>query len=159
VSRTALFAGTFDPVTRGHLDLVERARRVFDRVVVAVSEEGRATLLDAATRTRLVRASVGEAPGVEVISFCGLVVEVARAHGACALLRGVRGPGDWEGEMQMATANRHLGGGLDTLFLPPSPGTARLSSSLVREVFRLGGDVSAWVTPPVLEALERTRSG
>lgn len=158
MSRTALFPGTFDPVTLGHLDLVERALRVFDAVVVGVSARGRETLLPLEARVALLRAAVAGWPAVRVQPFSGLVVHFARAQGATALLRGVRGLGDWEVELQMATANRHLGGGLETVFLPPSPGTARVSSSLVREVHALGGDVAAWVPPGVVAALDAHRT-
>jgi pantetheine-phosphate adenylyltransferase len=155
VSRTALFPGTFDPVTLGHLDLVRRARTVFARVVVAVSRVGRTTLFPPEERVRLFAEAVEGLDGVEVVAFEGLVVEAARRHGATCLLRGVRGLGDFEAELQMAVANRDLGRGLETLFLPPSLATARVSSTLVREVHALGGDVSPWVPPCVVEALAK----
>lgn len=159
MSRIAVFPGTFDPVTLGHLDLVQRALSIFDEVVVAVSQRGRSTLFDAPQRVELFRAAVQGWPRVRVVGFEGLIVSTARALGASALLRGVRGLGDWEAELQMAGANRQLsaqgGVGLETVFLPPSPGTARVSSSLVREVHGLGGDVSHWVPPVVLAALRQ----
>jgi pantetheine-phosphate adenylyltransferase len=150
---TALFPGSFDPLTLGHLDIVRRAARLFPRVVVAVARRGKAARFSVEERVAFVEQAVADLPGVSVAAFDGLVVEAARRHGARALVRGVRGFQDWDFEMQMAFANREMHPELDTVFLPPSPGMTNVSSSLVREVAALGGDVSAWVPPHVAAAL------
>lgn len=151
----AVFAGTFDPLTLGHLDLIQRAARLFPRLVVCVSAEGRSTLFGAEERRGFVLQAVAGLAHVEVVLFRGLLVEEARRHGARVLLRGVRGGKDLEAELPMAFANRQMDPGLDTLFLTPVPAYAQVSSSLVREVAALGGDASAWVPPHVAEALRR----
>jgi pantetheine-phosphate adenylyltransferase len=153
----AIYAGTFDPVTLGHMDLIRRGAALFQRLVVCVSAEGRATLFSAEERRKLVVEAVADLKGVEVVLFRGLLVEEARRHGARVLLRGVRGSKDLEAELPMAFANRALAPGLETLFLPPSPAHALVSSSLVREVSALGGDASAWVPPHVARALAGRR--
>ena len=154
---TAVFGGTFDPVTNGHLDLIQRAVVLFPRVVVSVARAGRKTLFPIEERVELIREALEAAPTapgeVLVEAFDGLVVEQARRHGATVLVRGIRGSQDWDYEMQMALANRGLAPEVDTLFLAPSPGMSLVSSSLVREVASLGGDVTPWVPPVVLAAL------
>lgn len=153
--RVAVFAGTFDPVTHGHLDLVRRGAALFDRLVVCVAAQGRSTRFSAEARVGFVREAVRGLANVEVALFEGLLVAEARRHGARVLLRGVRGGKDLEAELPMAFANRALAPELDTLFLAPSPAYALVSSSLVREVAALGGDVSAWVPPHVAAAFAR----
>lgn len=153
---TAVFPGTFDPVTNGHIDLVRRARQLFPRVVVSVVG-GRDTLFTEAERRALLTEALADLDGVVVEGFSGLVVEHARRHGAKVLVRGMRSFQDWDYELQMAYANRGLADEVDTVFLPPSPGMTNVSSSLVREVASLGGDVSAWVPPHVEDALRRKR--
>ena len=154
---TAVFAGTFDPVTNGHLDLIRRARRLFPRVVVSVVG-GRNTLFDEVERIRMLTEAVEDLDGITIEGFSGLVVEHARRQGAAVLVRGMRSFQDWDYELQMAFANRGLADEVDTIFLPPSPGMTNISSSLVREVASLGGDVSAWVPAHVDEALRRKRA-
>jgi pantetheine-phosphate adenylyltransferase len=154
----AVFAGTFDPLTLGHLDLVRRGAALFARLVVCVSAEGRATLFSAEERRALVAEAVAGVPGVSVSLFRGLLVDEARRHGARVLLRGVRGGKDLEAELPMAFANRALEPRLDTVFLTPAPAYALVSSSLVREVNALGGDPSAWVPPHVARALAARRA-
>ena len=149
----AVFAGTFDPFTLGHLDLVQRGAALFERLVVCVSAEGRATWFTAQERLALVREAVAELKNVEVSLFRGLLVTEARRHGASVLLRGVRGGKDLEAELPMAFANRAMAPELETLFLTPAPAFALVSSSLVREVSALGGDASAWVPAHVGRAL------
>ncbi len=154
----ALFPGTFDPVTDGHLDLLRRASGLFDRVVVAVSSEGRNTRFTVKERVGFLRDLVADRGNVTVESFRGLVVDEARRRGASVLVRGLRGPRDLAAELPMAFANRQMSPGLETVFLPPSPGMTMVSASLVREVAALGGDVSAWVPDAVAKALRSRKA-
>jgi pantetheine-phosphate adenylyltransferase len=154
MTRIAVYPGSFDPVTRGHEDLVRRCRRFADRVVVAVAQNGTKTpLFTTEERIALLRAAVGSEPGVEVWSFEGLLVDFARSAGASMIVRGVRAVSDFEYEFQMAYMNRELWAEFETVFLVPALHLTFLSSSLVREVARLGGDVSAFVHPEVAKAL------
>lgn len=156
---TAIFAGTFDPVTLGHLDVMRRGAAVFGRLLVLVSAAGRSTLFSPEERLGFVRAATADLPNVEAQLFQGLLVEEARRQGARVLLRGVRGGRDLDAELPMAVANRSLAPDLETLFLAPGPGLSLVSSSLVREVAGLGGDASAWVPPGVADALRRRTTG
>ena len=149
----ALYPGTFDPVTHGHLDLVRRGAGIFDALIVAVSAAGARTHFTLDERLAVLEAQVAPYENVSIQSFDGLLVEFARRVGATVLLRGVRGVRDYEYELEMAWANRGLAPELETVFLAPSPQVALVSSSLVREVASLGGDVSAWVAPAVVAAL------
>lgn len=157
--RTALYAGSFDPITLGHLDLMRRSLAFVDRLVVAVAVNStKQPLFSLDERTMLIREALGdmatgEAPRVEVRRFTGLLVDFARDVGATLSIRGVRAVADFEYEYQMALMNRHLAPTLETLFLVPSVTTTFISSSLVREVARLGGDVHALVPPNVAAAL------
>jgi len=156
--RVALFPGTFDPVTRGHVDVVRRGAALFDRLVVAVAVGGKSTWFPVEERVALVRAAVGDLRNVEVVPFDGLLVEFARRHGARALLRGVRTYQDWEYELRMLQMNRHLAPELETVFLAPAVEWAYVSSTLVREVSALGGDLTDLVPPAVAAALARRRA-
>jgi pantetheine-phosphate adenylyltransferase len=156
--------GSFDPVTNGHLDLIGRAAGLFDRVVVAILvNEQKRPLLDADTRVALVRAAVSGLPNVEVATFGGLLVEYAAAQGATAVVRGLRSGADFNYEWPMTVMNRTLAPSIETVFLVPAPDVAAISSSLVKEIWRLGGDVSGLVPALVAEHLaglrkqERTR--
>lgn len=152
--RIGIFPGTFDPVTAGHLDIIDRARKVLDRVVVGVAESyHKETLFTAEERRDLVARSVEGRDGVEVVTFTGLLVDVARQHGAHALVRGMRFVTDFEYELQLALMNRRLDPELETLFFIPSEQFSTLTSSVIKEVCRLGGDVTGLVPPPALEAL------
>lgn len=151
--RVALFAGTFDPVTLGHVDLARRAAALFDRLIIAVARSGKSTLFSADERMALLVDGLRPISNVRIVLFDGLLVDVARREGASLLLRGVRTFQDWEYELRMLQMNRHLAPGLETLFLAPSVEFAFLSSSLVREVSALGGDVSGLVSPHVAAAL------
>jgi len=153
--RVALFPGTFDPVTLGHLDVVRRAAPLFDRLVVAVASGGKQTLFPADERVALFAANVRGLANVAVVPFDGLLVDLARAEGAVALVRGVRSYQDWEYELRMMQMNRHLAPELETVFLAPAVEHAFLASSLVREVAALGGDVGGLVPPNVAAALAR----
>ena len=150
--RTAIFAGTFDPVTNGHLDIIRRGAALYDRLVVSVARAGRNTVFNIEDRIAFVRDAVAHLENVSVEPFEGLVVEHAKANGARVLLRGVRGAKDLDYEMQMAYANRDLDPEIETVLLPSSPAVSLVSASLVREVASLGGDVSAWVPASVVEA-------
>lgn len=155
--RVALFAGTFDPVTFGHLDLMRRAAGLFDRLVVAVAREGKATWFTADERVALIAPHLAGLPGATVTTFDGLLVDFARAQGAKALIRGVRTFQDWEYELRMMQMNRYLAPDLETVFLPPAVEHAFVASSLVREVASMGADVSGLVPANVVAAL-RARS-
>ena len=157
--RVALFPGTFDPVTLGHLDLMRRGARLFDALIVCVAPDGKSTWLSQERRVALVQGVIEEEglAAVSVEGFEGLLVEHAVRRGAQVLLRGLRTFKDFEYEVEMAFANRKLEPAVETIFLPPGAATARVSSSLVREVFSLGGDVSSWLPTGVLRALSDLR--
>jgi len=150
---SAIFAGTFDPVTKGHVDIVHRAAAVFARVIVSVSRGGRSTVFDVNERVAMFERAIEGVENVSIEPFEGLVIEQARRHEARVLLRGIREVGDWDYEMQMAFANRDMAPEVETVFLAPSSGLARVSASLVREVASLGGSVASWVPAHVAEAL------
>ena len=158
-SSAALYPGTFDPPTFGHLDVVHRAARLFDRVVVAVGDNGRkSALFTVQERVELLRRHVAELPGVSVTSFRGLVVDFARAEGLGVLVRGLRTVSDFEYEYQMALTNRALAPRVDTVFVMPSAEYAFLSSSLIKEVLRHGGDASRWLPEDVADAVAKRLS-
>jgi pantetheine-phosphate adenylyltransferase len=154
MTNVAIYPGTFDPITNGHIDLVARAARIFDRVIVAIAEsKAKGPLFGLVQRLDLAQQAVETYPNVEVISFDNLLVECARVHGANVILRGLRAVSDFEFEFQLAGMNRYLGPEIETLFLTPSEKYAFISSSVIREIAKLGGDVSPFVTEPVREAL------
>ena len=153
---TAIYPGTFDPITNGHSDLTSRAARMFDHVLVAVAENSaKQPFLSLQDRLALAQEVLGELPNVEVCVLEGLLVHFARRRGARAILRGLRAVSDFEYELQLAGLNRKLAPDLETLFLTPAEPYACISSSLVREIAALGGDVSDFVPAPVLAALKR----
>ncbi|QIK36917.1 pantetheine-phosphate adenylyltransferase [Caldichromatium japonicum] len=152
--RTVVYPGTFDPITNGHVDLIQRAARLFDRVIVAVAADTHKTpVFSTAERVELVRASLNSHPHVEVQSFSGLLVNFVRLQGAKVIMRGLRAVSDFEYEFQLAGMNRRMAPDIETLFLMPAEQYAYISSSLVREIARLQGDVSSFVTPQVQAAL------
>jgi len=154
MKRIAVYPGSFDPITRGHEDLIRRGLAIADRVVVAVAtQSSKQPLFTLAERLRLVRTVLGEEPRVEVKTFHGLLVDFATKIGAHAIVRGLRYVSDFEYEYQMALMNRKLAPDIETLFLVPAFDFTYLSSSLVREVARYGGDVSGLVHPAVSKAL------
>jgi pantetheine-phosphate adenylyltransferase len=156
MSRTALYPGSFDPPTLGHLDLIGRAARLADRLVVAIAvNPAKQPLFSTEERLDLLRQTIGPDPRIAVESFEGLLAEYAQRIGASFLIRGLRAAGDLEFELQMATMNRQLAQGLETLFLAPAAGLTYVSASLVREVARFGGDVRQLVHPAVAAALAR----
>lgn len=156
-ARLAVYPGSFDPITNGHVDLIERGLRLFDRVVVAVlRNEAKAPLFSAADRVQLIRDVFGERPGLEVETFDGLLVDYARARGASVVVKGLRSVADYEYESQMAMMNRRLQPGIETMFLMPAEPYAYTSSRLIKEVCRLGGDIRGLVPPLVEARLQRT---
>lgn len=154
MTRIALYPGSFDPPTLGHLDLIRRATRFADRLVVAVAHNpNKQPVFSAAERVDLLRRSVGSLPNVEFGTLSGLLAQHAKDIGATILIRGLRASGDFEYEAQMALMNRRLNPDLETIFLAPDSGLTYVSASLVREVARFGGDVSSLVPPVVAAAL------
>ncbi len=157
--RRVVYPGTFDPITNGHVDLIGRAARLFDQVVVAVAADTHKTpIFDLEERLAMARGTVTHLPNVQVTSFSGLLVSFAEAAGIPVIMRGLRAVSDFEFEFQLASMNRRMSPHVETLFLTPAEQYAFISSSLVREVSRLGGDVSAFVPPQVRAAL-RERFG
>ena len=157
--RSVVYPGTFDPVTNGHTDLICRASRLFDRVVVAVAADtSKAPVFGLDQRVDLIRKVVAHLEHVEVVAFSGLLVEFARSLGVPVIMRGLRAVSDFEFEFQLAGMNRRMAPDIETLFLTPAEKYAYISSSLVREIARLKGAVSAFVSPEVHAAL-RDRFG
>lgn len=154
--KRAIYPGSFDPVTNGHLDVVERARKLFDEVIVAVAQnDEKQALFSLEERLDMLKQTVGRFDNVRVAQFDGLLVEFARAEQAAAVIRGLRAVSDFEFEFQMALMNRKLEGSVETLFLMPKEEYTYLSSRLVKEIARLGGDVSKFVPGVVAAALGR----
>ena len=150
----AVYPGTFDPITRGHEDLVRRATKLFDKVVVAIAASpGKTPVFSLEQRVELATQTLGDMPDVVVTGYDGLTVDFARENGLQAIIRGLRAVSDFEYEFQLATMNRHLTDQVETVFLTPTEHYTFVSSSLVREVVQLGGDVSAFVHPHVAAAL------
>lgn len=154
MSIVAVYAGTFDPITNGHIDLVHRAMRMFDRVVVGIAvNPDKSPLFTVEERAELARRVLAEIPNVEVLGFESLLVDFAHEVGGHVLLRGLRAVTDFDYEFQLAGMNRRLAPEIETVFLTPAEQYAFISSSLVREVCKLGGDVNAFVHPAVGDAL------
>ena len=152
--RIAIYAGSFDPITRGHEDLMLRSLAFADRLIVAVARNvSKTPVFSVEERVALIRAALASQDRVEVRSFDGLLVDFARSVNARVLIRGLRAVSDFEYEYQMALMNRHLAPGLETIFMVPSLETTYISASLVREVARFGGDVSQLVHADVAVAL------
>ncbi len=151
---TAIYPGTFDPITLGHEDIVRRAARLFDRVVVAVAAgHHKQAMFDPQARLAMVRDTVGAIDGVDVVPFSGLVVEFAAAQRAVVMLRGLRSSTDFDYEGQLAGMNRRLAPQIETVFLTPADSLQHISSTLVREIAKLGGQVGQFVSPQVLDRL------
>ena len=156
MKRIAVYPGTFDPVTNGHLDIVHRAARQFDRLIIAIlNNQDKEPMFDLEERIRLLEDSVKDLDNVEVDSFDGLLVDYARRIKASVILRGIRALSDFEYEMQMAMMNRRLEPDLEAVFLLPSEEYSFVSSRLVREVAALGGSVDDLVPPNIATALAR----
>jgi len=155
MTRIAVYPGSFDPITRGHEDLIHRSLAFVDKVVVAVAiNSAKQPLFSLQERVALIQQCVRD-PRVEVRAFDGLLVNFAQSVGASLIVRGLRAVSDFEYEFQMALMNRNLGPTIETVFLVPASDLTYLSSSLVREVARFGGDVSALVHPAVQDALKK----
>ena len=154
--RLAVFPGSFDPLTNGHVDIILRSARLFERIDVAVLvNQEKQPLFSADERVGIIREVFREYPNVEAESFQGLLVEYARGRRASAIIRGIRAVSDYEYEFQMALMNRHLEPLLETVFMMPAEQYTYLSSRLTKEVFYLGGDVTGLVPPAVEQAMRR----
>lgn len=152
----AIYPGSFDPITSGHIDVIERGSKMFGRVIVAILQnEGKRPLFTVAERMEMLRESLAGFSGVEVDTFQGLLADYAMAKGARVILRGIRAISDYEYELQMALMNRRLQPGLETIFLPASETFSFISSKLVKEVISLGGNISGLVPPLVENQLRR----
>ncbi|MFQ5889069.1 MAG: pantetheine-phosphate adenylyltransferase [Gemmatimonadota bacterium] len=154
--RIAVYPGSFDPLTLGHDDIVRRSLRLVDRLILAVADtstQSKSPLFSLEERVEVMREVYAGSPAVEVVSFSGLLVEFARGRGARIIIRGLRAVSDFEYEFQMALMNRSLWPEVEVIFMAPGNAFTFLSSSLVREVAQLGGDVSSFVPAPVLERL------
>ena len=156
MTRIAIYPGSFDPPTRGHEDLIRRALGLADRLIVAVAiNPNKAPLFSVEERLRLLEAAIGPEPRIQFASFSGLLAEFARSREATVVVRGLRAVSDFESEFQMALMNRRLNPDLETVFLVPALDLTYLSSSLVREVGRFGGNLEGLVSPAVAEALRQ----
>ena len=156
MTRIAIYPGSFDPPTRGHEDLIHRALGLADRLIVAVAiNPNKAPLFSVEERLRLLELAVGPEPRIQLASFSGLLADFARSREATVVVRGLRAVSDFESEFQMALMNRRLNPDLETVFLVPALDLTYLSSSLVREVGRFGGNLDGLVSPAVAEALRQ----
>jgi len=158
MKRSAVYPGTFDPITNGHQDLVRRAASVFERVIVAIaSNPNKAPMFPLEQRVELARQVLDDIPGVEVMGYSGLTVDFARKHDVQVVVRGLRAVSDFEFEFQLANMSRHLMRDLETVFLTPQEQFTFISSTLVREIAVLGGDVKEFVHPVVATALKKMK--
>ena len=154
----AMYPGTFDPITNGHDDLVRRAARLFDRVVVAIAESpGKAPLFSVEERVAMASEVLGDCANVEVMGYHGLTVDFARQHGLNVIVRGLRAVSDFEYEFQLSAMNRRLTDEVETVFLTPTENFSFISSTLVREIALLGGDVREFVPSSVEQKLLQRR--
>ena len=157
---TAVYPGTFDPITRGHEDLVRRAVRLFDHVIVAVAESrNKQPFFDIEERVAMTREVLADVPHVRVEGFSGLLIDFVAEQGAIAVLRGLRAASDFEYEFQLAGMNRNLRPDIETLFLTPSDQYMFISASMIREIAQLGGNVTPFVHPLVAQRLNEKISG
>lgn len=146
MSQIAIYPGTFDPITNGHLDIIKRAARIFDKVIVAVATNtGKAPLFSMDERKKLIQDAVKNIDKVEVDAFSGLIVDYCHQRGATALIRGLRAVSDFEYEFQMALLNRKIGKDVESVFLMPKEKYTYLSSSMIKEIAEFGGDITSFV--------------
>ena len=158
--RIAIYSGTFDPITLGHIDVVRRASGLFDQLVIAVAvAHHKKTLFSLLQRVQLARAATDSIANVSVLPFDGLIMDFCATQNACAVVRGIRNLTDFDYEAQMAAMNRKLRPEVETVFLLPDAPLQCISSTLVREISKLGGDVSQMVSPNVLAALKTASKG
>ena len=158
MKHNAVYPGTFDPITNGHTDLVRRAAAIFDKVVVAIAANaGKAPMFSLEARVDMARRVLADIPNVEITSYAELTVEFARKHKLSVIIRGLRAVSDFEFEFQLANMNRHLARDIETVFLTPQEQFTFISSSLVREIAVLGGNVHEFVHPIVEEELKKLR--
>lgn len=151
--KKAIYAGTFDPITFGHMDIVNRASRIFDRVIIGVSARPKKTLFNQAERIALVKAALSDKKNIEIAGFSTLLIEFAHRIKATTIIRGIRAVSDFDNEFQMALMNRKLDPGIETVFFMTSEKYIFISSSLVKEIAVLGGDISSLVPPVVAKVL------
>lgn len=154
--KTAVYPGTFDPITLGHLDVAERAAKIFDRLIIAIAVDNyKNTLFNLEERTALVKQATAQFENVEIYTFCGLLVDFCKEIDANVVIRGMRAVSDFDQEFQMALMNRNLSHDVDTVFLISAPQYLYLSSSIVKQTISLGGNISELVTPAVEKALRQ----
>ena len=152
----AIYPGSFDPITNGHIDLIHRACRLFDEVIIAITQNAnKKSLLSINQRIEAVETSITSTSNVQVMGFNSLLVDFAREHNAQIIIRGLRAVSDFEYEFQLSGMNKRLNPRIETLFMTPSEEFANISSSLVREILSLGGDISSFVPSPVETILRR----
>ena len=157
MKKIAIYPGSFDPITNGHLDLIKRASKLFDEVIIAITQNAnKSSFLTIDQRVDAVNKSITPLNNTRVLSFDSLLVDFAREHGAQIIIRGLRAVSDFEYEFQLSGMNKRLNPGIETLFMTPSEEFANISSSLVREIYMLGGDISAFVPDSVKIILHKT---
>ncbi|MDQ6995327.1 MAG: pantetheine-phosphate adenylyltransferase [Mariprofundaceae bacterium] len=152
----AIYAGTFDPITLGHMDVVRRGLKIFDQLIIGVAENPKkCPMFDLETRLAMVNESLCDEKNIKTVAFKDLLVDLAHEHGATALLRGLRAASDFEYEFQMASMNRHLDHNIESVFVMAREDYTFVSSSFIREISSMGGDVSSLVPEPVLQRFKR----
>lgn len=157
MKKIAIYPGSFDPITNGHLDLIKRASKLFDEVIIAITQNAnKSSFLSIDQRVDAVNKSITPLNNTRVLSFDSLLVDFAREHDAQIIIRGLRAVSDFEYEFQLSGMNKRLNPGIETLFMTPSEEFANISSSLVREIYTLGGDISAFVPDSVKIILHKT---
>ena len=157
MKKIAIYPGSFDPITNGHLDLIKRASKLFDEVIIAITQNAnKSSFLSIDQRVDAVNKSITVLDNTRVLSFDSLLVDFAREHNAQIIIRGLRAVSDFEYEFQLSGMNKRLNPGIETLFMTPSEEFANISSSLVREIYTLGGDISAFVPDTVKIILHKT---
>jgi len=157
MKKIAIYPGSFDPITNGHLDLIKRASKLFDEVIIAITQNAnKSSFLSIDQRVDAVKKSITSLNNTRVLSFDSLLVDFAREHNAQIIIRGLRAVSDFEYEFQLSGMNKRLNPGIETLFMTPSEEFANISSSLVREIYTLGGDISVFVPDSVKIILHKT---